>query len=148
MDDTVELVGRRLTATGEDLGAAWDGGRPEILAGEASIGDDIVAGAFGAAYNSDSAQVRAVAAQMPQYRAQHVQDLAVQVDRAMTETAGRLSGMTGAVPLGRAEPLPAGGSPAEVRRWWEAQPDAAPIRNLDGIPAAVRDETNRAALGG
>lgn len=64
--------------------------------------------------------------------------------------------MTGAVPLGRAEPLPAGGSPADVRRWWETQPDAAQeklkvenpdaIRNLDGIPAAVRDETNRAAL--
>ncbi|MEV6490593.1 alpha/beta hydrolase [Actinoplanes sp. NPDC051633] len=94
---------------------------------------------------------------VPGYRAQHVQDLANKVNQAMADGAARISGAGGA-PLGRAQPPPAGSDPASVRSWWETQPDAAQtklkdenpdaIRNLDGIPADVRDETNRRALDG
>lgn len=31
------MVARRLTATGEDLGAAWAGGLPDILAGDGAV---------------------------------------------------------------------------------------------------------------
>lgn len=56
-------------------------------------------------------------------------------------------------------PVPAHGSdPAEVSAWWASLPASAqqallaadPLRigNLDGMPAAVRDQANRAALAG
>ncbi|MEV6490592.1 hypothetical protein AB0M20_18465 [Actinoplanes sp. NPDC051633] len=63
--DVVEPIAHRLTATGEDLGGRWQGGRTEILNGEAQIGDDILGGAFGTVYNGDSAQIKAIADQMP-----------------------------------------------------------------------------------
>jgi hypothetical protein len=96
----------------------------------------------------------------PQAQAAFVQQVAAMVDTMMRDAAGRISG-AGAGVLGIAAPPdwppfppgpPIGGTPDEVRAWWDGLsdedretyarglPDA--IRNLDGIPATVRHEAN------
>lgn len=86
---------------------------------------------------------------------QFVNEVAALVRGVLSDAAGRIAGAKGGA-LGRAGGPPPGATPAEVNQWWEAllpeqraamlreSPDL--IRNLDGIPAAVRDEANRAVL--
>ncbi|MEE6258215.1 WXG100-like domain-containing protein [Plantactinospora sonchi] len=88
-------------------------------------------------------------------RAQFVTEVAGMVRELVTAAAGRVAGAGGA-PLGRGDGPPAGATPAQVGQWWNGllpeqraailrdSPDL--VRNLDGIPAAVRDEANRAVL--
>lgn len=93
--------------------------------------------------------------ELPARRAAFVTAVAGEVDRLMQEGAGQISGSAGA-PLGRAELPPPGATPGDIRAWWQVQPDATQdalirenpdaIRNLDGIPAAVRDVTNRSVI--
>jgi hypothetical protein len=94
------------------------------------------------------------------YRAQFASQVASLAQGILDDTAGRVSEGAGA-PLaapdhGPAPAAPPGGGPAAVKTWWDGLSDAdrakviqdAPdsIRNLDGIPATVRDSLNRAAL--
>ncbi|MEV6630175.1 alpha/beta hydrolase [Actinoplanes sp. NPDC051470] len=93
--------------------------------------------------------------ELPARRAAFVTAVAGEVDRLMQGGAEQITGSAGA-PLGRAELPPPGAAPGDIRAWWQTQPDATQdalkrenpdaIRNLDGIPAAVRDETNRSVL--
>ncbi|MGI5212340.1 alpha/beta hydrolase [Plantactinospora sp. CA-290183] len=92
---------------------------------------------------------------VPAAQAAFVRQLAAEVQSRVTEAAGRIAASGGA-PLGRPGGPPQGATPAEVRQWWDGltwrqqalvkreSPDL--IRNLDGIPATVRHEANRAVL--
>lgn len=79
--------------------------------------------------------------------------VAEQVDDGTGRTlAGAAAGATGAHPGGP----PAGANPAQVAAWWAGLGNAEQeqllvsrpelVGNLDGVPAAVRDEANRARL--
>ncbi|MFD0206662.1 MULTISPECIES: WXG100-like domain-containing protein [Saccharothrix] len=81
------------------------------------------------------------------------QQLAGEVNRLISDAAGRI---TGGPPVGRTPAPPPGATPQDVHTWWlslgpgERQdvvrnnPDL--VRNLDGIPAEIRDQANRAVL--
>jgi hypothetical protein len=81
---------------------------------------------------------------------QFVDDMASKISADGTVLAGQ-PGSPGAPPA-----PPAGGSPAANKAWWDSLSDAdkakvltgAPdsIRNLDGIPATIRDTANRSVL--
>ncbi|NUT45846.1 MAG: hypothetical protein HOV94_00805, partial [Saccharothrix sp.] len=81
------------------------------------------------------------------------QQLAGEVARLIGDAAGRV---TGGPPVGLPPPPPPGATPQEVHTWWlslgQGERDAVVrdkpdlVRNLDGIPAGVRDQANRAVL--
>jgi hypothetical protein len=93
------------------------------------------------------------------YRAQFASQVASLAQGILDDAAGRVAEGAGA-PLAAPDhgPAPAapGGGPAAVKAWWDGLSDAdrakvmqdAPdsVRNLDGVPATVRDSLNRAAL--
>lgn len=91
----------------------------------------------------------------PAFRGRFVQQVAVMVNDLMNQGVGNV-GAIGGAPLARAEAPPAGADPQAVREWWNGVPTASQealvrenpdaIRNLDGVPAEVRDRANRAVL--
>jgi hypothetical protein len=98
----------------------------------------------------------------PASMAQQVVELAShQARQAITDAIGHINGLAAVhpvtVPIHMPSQVPLPGTPpADVKRWWDGlsqperdeilqkNPDA--IRNLDGIPAAVRDKANRLVL--
>ncbi|GLZ01980.1 alpha/beta hydrolase [Actinoplanes sp. NBRC 103695] len=92
----------------------------------------------------------------PGLRGEFVTGVAAEVSRLLREAASRVYEAGGA-PLGRAEVPPPETTPANIRDWWQTLPTATQdalkaenpdaVRNLDGIPAEVRNELNREALG-
>lgn len=94
------------------------------------------------------------------YQAQFASQVASLAQGILDDAVGRVSEGAGA-PLaapdhGPAPAAPPGGGPAAVKAWWDGLSDAdrakvlqdAPdsVRNLDGVPATVRDSLNRDAL--
>lgn len=81
------------------------------------------------------------------------QQLAGEVNRLVTDAAGRI---TGGPPVGRTPAPPPGATPQDVHTWWLSlgqgeredvvRNDPDLVRNLDGIPAEIRDQANRAVL--
>ncbi|MER5264979.1 alpha/beta hydrolase [Actinosynnema sp. NPDC002837] len=81
------------------------------------------------------------------------QQLAAEATKLVNDAAGRI---TGGPPVGQVPGPPPGATPQEVHTWWLSlgqgeredvvrnNPDL--VRNLDGIPAEVRDQANRAVL--
>ncbi|WP_157620845.1 WXG100-like domain-containing protein [Saccharothrix sp. NRRL B-16348] len=81
------------------------------------------------------------------------QQLAAEATKLVHDAAGRI---TGGPPVGRTPGPPPGATPQEVHTWWLSlgqgeredvvrnNPDL--VRNLDGIPAEIRDQANRAVL--
>ncbi|MCC8249421.1 WXG100-like domain-containing protein [Saccharothrix luteola] len=81
------------------------------------------------------------------------QQLAAEATKLVAEAAGRI---TGGPPVGQTPGPPPGATPQEVHTWWLSlgqgerdevvrnNPDL--VRNLDGIPAEIRDQANRAVL--
>ncbi|MCA2218174.1 WXG100-like domain-containing protein [Jidongwangia harbinensis] len=131
----------------------------EVMGVKAGINALIQANAAG------YAQIAALApeAQAPA-QAAFVQQVAAMVDTMMRDAADRIAAAgTGAAPVQAFADWPpfppgppVGGTPDEVRAWWDGLsdedretyarglPDA--IRNLDGIPASVRHEANLPVL--
>lgn len=91
----------------------------------------------------------------PLLQNQFVDQVAALVTGLVNDAAGRIAGAGGAA-LGQPLAPPEGASPGEVRQWWNNllpeqratierdSPDL--VRNLDGIPAEVRDRANRSVL--
>ncbi|MEU5566823.1 alpha/beta hydrolase [Micromonospora musae] len=91
----------------------------------------------------------------PLLQNQFVDQVAALVTGLVNDAAGRIAGAGGAA-LGRPLAPPEGASPGEVRQWWNNllpeqratierdSPDL--VRNLDGIPADIRDRANRSVL--
>ncbi|MEV4757341.1 alpha/beta hydrolase [Micromonospora sp. NPDC049559] len=91
----------------------------------------------------------------PLLQNQFVDQVAAMVTGLVNDGAGRIAGAGGAA-LGRPPGPPEGAPPGEVRQWWDNllpeqraaierdSPDL--VRNLDGIPAEVRDRANRSVL--
>lgn len=96
------------------------------------------------------------------FMAQRIVNLAAQqVSQVISDAIGRIRGQAAVhpvtVPIHMPSQVPIPGtSPTDVKKWWDGlsqaeqdgilrqNPDA--IRNLDGIPAAVRDRANRLVL--
>lgn len=124
------------------------GRRADVYAGEVAAVKLAIADTV-ARYEPLYAQVE------PGLRGEFVNGVAAEVSRLLREAATRVYEAGGA-PLGRAEVPPPETTPANIRDWWQTLPTATQdalkaenpdaIRNLDGIPATVRDELNREAL--
>lgn len=152
----------------DDAGRAYHGRAFAHLSNAADAGNAMVElGRRADAYAGEVAAVKlaiadTVARNEPIYaqvepglRGQFVTGVAAEVSRLLREAASRIYEAGGA-PLGRAEVPPPETTPANIRDWWQTLPTATQdalkaenpdaIRNLDGIPATVRDELNRETL--
>ena len=148
------------TGTGERLRVAADTGtRMGELAGRAESYAAEVAGVktgITRLMDANQAGWTQVSAMPVAAQEVFVQQVAVMVDTMMQEAAGRIAFAGGQAPDADLPEPPAGGSPADVRAWWDGltvqqrsdllrdQPEL--IGNLDGIPALTRNEANTTVL--